>query len=219
MVSSDSVFHLEHVMTIEAIIFDRDGVLTRFDVDAADQFLQSVVPISSYEIMSRWQAWGEEIGFPRSLDEESRFLSGLWRRVGQELGLTDAQIDELDGLDYTSFMRVYPEVERMLTYLREQGLRIGVLSNFALASLDMSLEAVGLAEYIDVACAATVIGSAKPEATAYRRICEELSVDATSTVLFDDEGPCIAGALAVGIDAFLVQRDLSEHDIAKRSRS
>ena len=120
MVSSDSVFHLEHVMTIEAIIFDRDGVLTRFDVDAADQFLQSVASISSYEIMSRWQAWGDEVGFPRSVDEESRFLSGFWKRVGQELGLTHAQINELNDLDYTSFMRVYPEVERMLIYLRNK---------------------------------------------------------------------------------------------------
>ena len=79
----------------------------------------------------------------------------------------------------------------------------------------MSLEAAGLAEYIDVACAATVIGSAKPEASAYERVLKDLSVKATSTILFDDEKPCIAGALAVGIHAFLVRRDLSEHDIEK----
>jgi putative hydrolase of the HAD superfamily len=97
--------------------------------------------------------------------------------------------------------------------LREAKLRIGVLSNFALASLEKSLEVSGLSPWIDVACAATVIGASKPDRAAYTIAAQRLGVAPEQCLFLDDEPPCVAGAAACGMHAYLVDRSLSAHDI------
>jgi FMN phosphatase YigB (HAD superfamily) len=96
-----------------------------------------------------------------------------------------------------------------LTAARAAGLRIAVLSNFALASLEASLTATGLAAWIDAACAATVIGASKPAAAAYTIAAARLGVEPTECLFFDDEMACVRGAAAVGMMAYHVDRGRS----------
>ena len=102
----------------------------------------------------------------------------------------------------------------MLAGLHDAGLRIGVLSNFALASLDASLAAAGLAGWIDATAAATVIGAAKPAAAAYHAILARLDAAAAETIYCDDEPHLVAGAAQVGLHAFLVDRRHAAADFA-----
>ncbi len=98
---------------------------------------------------------------------------------------------------------------------RRAGLKIGVLSNFTLASLEPSLEATGLAGMIGSACPATVIGS--PEArmwlTASQRAA--LGVEPRECLFFDDEQPCVDGKRTAGMTAYLVDHNRNEHDLAR----
>ena len=193
-------------MAIRAAIFDRDGVLTTFDVVAATNYFRHLLPISVMELAGRWQLWGNQHGFPHSLAEESAFFVRFWDTIADELALAPEVRAQLHTTDYATFVTPFPEVAAMLQWLQAQGVKIGVLSNFSLASLDRSLEAAGLAHWIDAAVAATALGAPKPAPAAYAHIVERLGCAPEECLFFDDEPECVAGGEAAGLHSYLVDR-------------
>ncbi len=204
---------LRHNLKIQAVIFDRDGVLTDFDMEAATRFFSRRVSLSLWEIFERWETMGQRQGFPCTIAEEKAFFVRFWNDLADELGLSGVIRSELHQFDYATCLTVYPDVLPALKAARAANLSIGVLSNFALASLEESLLTTGLARWIDVACAATVIGSRKPDAASYATAAARLGVAPEECLFFDDEMPCVAGALACGMHAYHVDRTLSGHDL------
>ena len=198
-------------MRFDAVILDRDGVLADFDMEAAARFFTPRLPLSLWEISDRWEAWGARVGFPRSLEEEAEFFHGFWNSLCDELQVDPAIRADLHGFDYTRCMVAYPDVRPALVAARRMGVRIGVLSTFSLASLDVSLAATGLDDLVDVACAATVIGAAKPDPMAYRIAAERLGVPPAACLFLDDEEACVAGARTVGMAAYRVDRSRQTH--------
>jgi putative hydrolase of the HAD superfamily len=199
-----------------AVLFDRDGVLTYFDVDAAVAFFRPLLPISLAEIARRWQVLGSTIGFPRNLGEERLFWAAFWDQLSAEFALTGEQRTALGNLDYTRFVVPYPEVRPVLAQLRAQKVKLGVLSNFSLASLEQSLVTAGLADYFDIACSAAVTGAAKPDAQAYQIALDALQVEPGQCLFFDDEEECVEGAHSLGLLAFRVDRQAPTHDLGRR---
>ena len=198
-------------MATKAVLFDRDGVLTTFDVPAATAFFQRLVPVSLVEISMRWQSWGARVGFPRNVTEEKIFFHGFWDALSDEFNLAMDLRQQLHRFEYTRYVRPFPEVRSILLAVRRRGLGIGVLSNFSLASLEESLVAVNLADVVDVACAATVIGAAKPAPEAYLIASHRLGVQPEECLFFDDELVCVEGGRAVGMHAYLVDRRRHDH--------
>lgn len=196
-----------------AVIFDRDGVLTDFDMAAAAAYFKTIAPLSMEALSAHWLQWSEAVGFPRNLAEEADFWRGFWAQLVQEFELPPLVQTKLTQFDYAHFLRPYPDARPALLAARQHGLQTGVLSNFNLASLPHSLTAVGLAELVDVACAAPVIGVAKPEAEAYLTVTRALGVLPAQCLFFDDEAECVAGARRVGMRAFLVDRSRLQHDL------
>jgi HAD superfamily hydrolase (TIGR01509 family) len=201
-------------MVIRAVLFDRDGVLTYFDIAGAASFMRPLLPISIFELALRWQAWGDATGFPADLAQERRFFVEFWDQLSVEYGLSPAQRDQLHRFTYASYVAAFADVVPVLAALHARGLRIGVLSNFSLASIDDTLVAAGLAPWVDVALAATVIGAAKPAAEAYHYALAALHVEPDQCLFFDDELACVEGARAVGLTSFLVDRKRADHAIA-----
>lgn len=197
---------------VQAVLFDRDGVLTYFDVPSATAFFQGVVPVSIYEIAGRWQVFGARMGFPSTLAEENQFFSEFWAELSDEFNLTPGQRAALNHLDYTRFIVPFPEVRSVLEHLRALNIRLGVLSNFSLASLGQSLLTAGLANYFDAICAATVIGAAKPSARAFEIALNSMRVESDHCLFFDDEIDCVNGAQMLGIKAYLVDRQAASDD-------
>jgi putative hydrolase of the HAD superfamily len=198
-------------MNIRAVVFDRDGVLTGFDLEKATRFFGPRVPLSLQAIAARWDAWGKRVGFPRTLAEEATFFRSFWDILCDELALDPGVRADLHRFDYTSCLLSFPDVRPALQVARAAGMRIGVLSNFSLASLDASLAATGLAEWVDAACAATVIGAAKPEPAAYRTVADRLGVAPEECLFFDDEVECVTGGRNVGMAAYRVDRARQVH--------
>jgi len=192
--------------SIQAVIFDRDGVLTYFDTDSLSDYLRPLLPISPFQLMHDWEQWGEEVGFPRSVPEERLFLESFWNHVGLLYELTQQQTAELHQLEYTNYIRAFPDAPMAILTARRCGMKVGVLSNFSLASLDASLVAAGFGENIDVACAATVIGASKPMLDAYLIVARLLHVSPENCLFLDDEPMCVAGARSAGMQAYLVDR-------------
>jgi HAD superfamily hydrolase (TIGR01509 family) len=200
---------------VQAVLFDRDGVLTYFDVPAATSFFRLVVPISLFELAACWQSFGEAKGFPRSVTEERIFFTKFWNQLTDEFDLQAEQRAVLENLDYTRFIVPYPEVRSVLDQLQTHKIRLGVLSNFSLASLEQSLVSIDLAAYFDVICAATVIGASKPSALAYEIALEGLQVTPEHCLFLDDEAECVDAARRLGLRAYLIHRHGSTHDMQR----
>lgn len=201
-------------MAVEAVIFDRDGVLTFFDLDEAAAYFAPLVPLSVRELGQAWVDWGRARGFPRSLAAEQTFWRSFWESIGERLALPAATRERLHGFSYTSVVRAFPDARPALELARAAGRKTGVLSNFSLASLEPSLAAAGLIDLVDGICAAHVLGAAKPAAEAYLHIARELGCPPEACLMFDDEPACVEGARAAGMRAYLVDRSRSGHDPA-----
>ncbi|KTC97757.1 HAD family hydrolase [Legionella erythra] len=91
-----------------------------------------------------------------------------------------------------------------------------MLSNFPLASLQESLEWFNLDAYIDEAISAPTIGVRKPAPEAYLALCKKLCVEPEECVFFDDEQVCVAGASAIGMTAYWVNRQQDTHELDKQ---
>jgi HAD superfamily hydrolase (TIGR01509 family) len=198
-----------------AVIFDRDGVLTHFDINAGVAYFESLLPISVYELSDRWQQWGNRVGFPRDLGEEKAFWHGFWEHLGNEFSLPQTIKRQLHRVDYRLFLKPFPDARTALLKAQKQGLRVGVLSNFTLASLETSLSAVGFGGLVDVALAAPVIGAYKPDIAAYEAMMQALDVRPEQCLFFDDEQACVEGARASGIQTYLVDRNRTDHNLAE----
>jgi len=190
---------------IRAVIFDRDGVLTHFDFAPVRALLGDLhFPLS--EARERWHGFCARNPPPSSEEAERRLLAGFWGEVADHLGLGSDWRARFAAFDYTSTLRPFADARPALTAVRRRGLHVGVLSNFPMASLRASLATVGLLDLVDVAAAAPVIGAAKPAPEAYLHVLEALGVAPHECVLVDDEAPCVAGARALGIHAYLLDR-------------
>lgn len=199
----------------EAIILDRDGVLTYFDMAPAIAYFEPLLGIPIEELERLWWQWRDPAAAPTTLNEEQLLFGGFWDSLADELALSAEQRERLHQFDYTTVVRAYPDARPALLAARQRGLKIGVLSNFELASLDASLTAAGLADLIDVACAAPVIGVAKPDPEAYLTVARALSVQAENCLYFDDELSWVEGARAVGMQAYIVDRGRARHDLVQ----
>ena len=171
------------------------------------------MPIEELERL--WWQWRNPAEAPSTLNEEQLLFGGFWDTLADELALSPEQRARLHQFDYTTVVRAYPDARPALLAARQRGLKIGVLSNFELASLDASLESAGLSDLIDVACAAPVIGVAKPDPEAYLTVARALSVHPENCLYFDDELSWVEGARAVGMQAYAVDRDRAHHDLSQ----
>ncbi len=193
---------------IRAILFDRDGVLTRFDMNAIQQQLVPILPVPLTRVADAWRVWCETQTCPTTIEEESLFWSSFWAHVASDMSMSAETHAALERFDYTRVLLPHDDARAALTFARAHGMRIGVLSNFPLASIDQSLHAVGLRDLIDVAFSATTIGHAKPSPRSYELALEALGVRPDECLFFDDETECVEGARAIGMPSYWVDRRL-----------
>ncbi|MBN2004791.1 MAG: HAD-IA family hydrolase [Anaerolineae bacterium] len=200
---------------MQAVIFDRDGVLTYFDMRAVMAYFLPLLAIPLEELTQRWWAWRDLQSAPGSVAAEQIMFEGFWNVLADDLNLTSAQREKLHQFDYTTVVCAFPDATATLQAIKARGLKVGVLSNFELASIDASLQAAGLAEWVDAALAAPVIGVAKPDPGAYLAAARALEVAPETCIYIDDEAAWADGARAVGMAAYWLDRQATQHDLAR----
>jgi putative hydrolase of the HAD superfamily len=106
--------------------------------------------------------------------------------------------------------RPFAEVPDALRALRAAGLRLVVLSNWDV-SLHDQLAATGLAELVDGAVSSAEVGVGKPHPDIYARALAVVAAEASEAVMVGDSPDTdVAGALALGIEAVLVDRSQTQ---------
>lgn len=102
--------------------------------------------------------------------------------------------------------QVYPDVIPALMHWQEQGIELGIISNFD-TRLYSVLDALGLQQFFDSVTISSVVGAAKPEKQIFTSALEKHQcLPSQAWHIGDSKAEDYQGALAVGIHAFLIER-------------
>lgn len=182
-----------------AVIFDMDGVI--FD--------------SERLILDCWEKVGEK-----------RNIAGI-REVGiQCIGTTNQKTEEIIyahyGKDFpyeeykpevSALYREYIEesglpvkkgVRELLTYLREEGIPIGLASSTRLAIVEEELRQAGLYHYFQVVVGGDLLKRSKPEPDIYLMACEKMEVEPRNAYAVEDSYNGIRSAYSAGMKPVMV---------------
>jgi putative hydrolase of the HAD superfamily len=132
--------------------------------------------------------------------------------------LPDDVLDHLVALDHSAYsnsIRVESDVVEVLSALREDGYRMGLVSNVSLLPTLMraDLEALGLTRFLDATVFSSEIGVRKPDPRIFIEALRRLGTAADETVfvgdrIYDD----VSGAQAQGMRAILTRQFRREDD-------
>jgi len=139
-----------------------------------------------------------------------------WRQVVFEtlgLGESEHPVDVLEGLFehlWVTFTEarawvVYPEVNETLTALKQQGARMGVISNFD-ERLPTILKNKGLAGYFDFILCSRVFGAEKPDAAIFEEALKSAKCRPEEALHIGDSKKDYLGARAAGMRGLLLNR-------------
>jgi putative hydrolase of the HAD superfamily len=195
------------------VIFDRDGVLMTFDRMRLARDVLSRIPLPEAEITARWRAWLEGAAL-RDARDEAEQIGGFLTNLAAELDIDPAERASLARVDYLTCVRGFDDAKPALLEAKRRGLRVAVLTNNTISlSATRPLAAAGLDGLVDVALSSQMVGARKPEARAYEAVAAALGLPAKRCLFFDNTPACVAGARAVGMGAWHVDRSRECHDL------
>ncbi|MBD5526993.1 MAG: HAD family phosphatase [Lachnospiraceae bacterium] len=200
-------------MSIEAVIFDMDGVL--FDTEKL--------------CMDSWIAIAGERNIP---DMEVFFP----RCIGRNLTDTRMLFGEFYGelYDYEEFrkqasawfhdyiekngMPMKKGVKELLEYLQRGGYKIGLASSTSRHSVEDHLERAGIRGYFQSLTTGDMVEHSKPQPDIYLMACKSLEVNPAQTMAIEDSPNGIRAAHAAGMIPVMVP-DLIAPDQEMREKS
>jgi putative hydrolase of the HAD superfamily len=113
---------------------------------------------------------------------------------------------------------IYPEVPKVLAELREQGLRLGVISNWD-SRLPGLLDKLGLARYFDAVTYSAAAGVEKPDRRIFLQALRSLGVDPGAALhIGDGRLEDVEGAIAAGLRALHLDRVDSPESVEREER-
>lgn len=192
---------------VEAVIFDYGGVISVavfHDLTPIDEEL-GVARGTVHRIMFG-EPGAPEPDFHRLETGEitlTEYLEGLERRATQVMG---RPIDSELYARFTSERPLqvqWPMVHRVQR-LREEGLRLALLTNNAKEFSQSWRASFPVAELFDAVIDSSEVGVRKPDPRIYELTCQHLEVDADAAVFLDDNVENVEAAAALGIETVLV---------------
>lgn len=204
-------------MVYKAVFFDRDGTLTYNDPKVKEQTNSLIkswggkpFPITYDKMMELFEAASEgKKPWYKDVNDEIAFFHRYWALMLKEFGLNDhlpERADQIHQMTWLKSKAVYPEVVEVLTYFQSRGLSMGVISDTS-PSLQLTLEAVGLAKYFTSFTASSMVGAGKPSPIIFNAALNAQNVTAAESMYVDDYDVEADGAREQGFTSFLIDRD------------
>jgi HAD superfamily hydrolase (TIGR01509 family) len=156
-------------------------------------------------------AWERRLGLPPTALADQVFssdawqqaqhgqasLAEVWAEVGERLGLTAEETAALSH-DFWAGDQIDQGLVALLRDLREQGLRLALLSNHT-RELPRLIARLGLDGLFQEQIISATAGASKPDPAIYWQALERLGVAAEETVFVDDWGVNVAAARQLGL--------------------
>ncbi|MBQ6644721.1 MAG: HAD-IA family hydrolase [Saccharopolyspora sp.] len=200
-------------MTLRAVFFDFSGTLFRLEQDEswlADLTDGSGTPLdleAQTEVLRKLTAPSGNVAvmepeyqhawYHRDLDPEMHRKSNL--EVLRLSGISTPEQAEglysrlVDPLSWTP----YPDTAQVLRNLREQGVRIAVISNIAF-DIRPAFAELGVLDLVDEYLMSYVEGVIKPDAELFRLACARLDVAPEEALMIGDSEEADGGAAQIG---------------------
>lgn len=203
---------LSGAMTIQAVVFDRDHTLiypARASMNERVKYLMQVAPeLPPSAPLDHWASWPGP--WPKTAEEEPDFWKTYWSAFNTRYQVSPEILALLHDLSiaYHTHFAAYPETERCLSALRQRGIRLAVLTNFELPSIDRPLSYAGLdPSWFEVLVNSSMLGVVKPDPRAYRLVLDALKLPAEVCLFIDDKPVNVQAAQSVGMRGVLIDRD------------
>jgi putative hydrolase of the HAD superfamily len=198
-------------MDTRAVIFDRDNTLVYFD-SAATATLEGRMAAAAPALppgaaADQWSSWPGP--WPRAVVDEPAFWRAFWGRLAARYTLSDATaaaLLEIGAFYHTSFT-AFPDAAPCLRALHARSLRLAVLTNFELPSIDQTLRSAGLdPAWFSALLSSAAIGVYKPDPRAYLAAAAALNLAPGACAFVDDLPENVAAACALGMRGVLLDR-------------
>jgi putative hydrolase of the HAD superfamily len=198
-------------MDVRAVIFDRDNTLLRFDpvaVTAIEARIAEVAPILPPSAVTlHWTGWPGP--WPRTHADEPAFWGAFWTDLAARYQLdsgTTTALHELGAFYHTCFS-AFPDTLPCLGELRSHGIRLAVLTNFELPSIDLTLQHAGIdPNWFAALLSSAALGCYKPDPRAYLAAAAQLGLPLEACAFVDDLVENVEAARALGMPAWLLDR-------------
>ena len=191
---------------VDAVLFDLDGTLTdtekyyqiawpaafkHFGLEATPEMVLELRSLSRPFAAVKIREWfGEECSY----DEIRNYRKNI----------TDAMFEDND-------IPLKPGAVELLSWLREKGITMALVTAQHIGRAGKNLEKAGLAPYFSRIIAADMVELGKPAPDIYRYACRELGVRPERTIAVEDSPNGIRSAYGAGCRAVMVP-DLTEPD-------
>jgi putative hydrolase of the HAD superfamily len=206
-------------MRFAAVIFDRDHTLLAFDpqrVEAIQARIDSIAPdLPPSATLRLWNSWPG--AWPQQPAEEPAFWHSFWSTLGDAHRLSAEQVAALEeavGPLYHTIFTAYPDTLACLHALRVADVRLAVLTNFELPSVDRTLAHAGIdPELFEIALSSATLGVRKPDPQAFHAIAAAMHLPPSACLFIDDLSENVAAARSIGMEALRIDRTLVEDDL------
>lgn len=199
---------------IEAVVFDVDFTLAKPGPDLGPEGYRRLGARFGLELEpgrydeARRDAIGTLKRHPE-LDHDEEIWVLFTERIIQGMGGAGdtyaCAVEMTRAWERAEHFELYEDALPVLDELRARGLKLGLLSNTG-RDLDVFVSHHGIE--VDAILTSRIHGKAKPHETIFRAMLEKLAVaPATAVMVGDDPDDDFAGAHAVGMQAWLVDRE------------
>lgn len=205
----------------EAILFDAGDTLIRLRGNG-NQLLHRAAhalgagPLDPVEAARVWQriversGTAEELAKGRDLsrDRHREVWTALYDAAGCER-LAPGLSEQVYALTVCAdSWEAFPDTLPTLTALRDQGLRVGVVSDTGF-DLRPAMDRLGLSPLLDTVVMSFEYGVCKPATRVFLAACDQLQADPERTLMVGDNPLTDSGAVAAGMCVFLLPRPAS----------
>jgi putative hydrolase of the HAD superfamily len=210
---------------IKAVFFDRDNTLTCKNEDAYKKYYELVESISHkpfemdrkrmFEVFAKIKARGFNTN---TYDNEVEFYKEYYKQVLiEECGNCNEEVaKQIFDVMWLKDRVLFNDVIDTFKEIKGKGLKIGIISDTTL-SLQKTLEALDVGEYIDCYTSSKEVGVMKPEPEIYLKAIAKLGLKPEECIYVDDYDEEVVGALNLGFIGFRINRsdeDKRDFDIS-----
>lgn len=194
---------------ITAIGFDFGGVIEGRPGSVFDRGASEVLGISLREFKKAYAA------YKKLINENLISRDDFWKKVLNEVNRSERFDDFIEYLRTRPPKNINKDVLEIVDSLRENGYRVGILSNNDLAARGIFIRK-GVIEHFDAIVISAEVGYSKPDPRAFALFFDELGCKANRCIFIDDTEGSLISAKEVGFhpivftDSETLRKDLKK---------